>query len=124
MNTIKNIIGFCFLLLLSSSLYGQKLKDDSTFKIGIWYECQTDTNMTIKIFRSGPDKVIGPDFTLVRIKEETDYPIYIGYNDFDEKVIIGFYSKNNIIFGTSTIEPYEVKCRPLGKRELKMKESK
>lgn len=105
------------LILIPFELQAKKLVDESHFKIGIWYECQTDENMTIKIFRPNTEKVLGPDFTLYRIKDE-GFPMYRGVNGFEEIVIISFYSDGTIIFGTSTIEPYEVKCKALGKRAL------
>ncbi len=105
------------LIFIPIELFGKKLIDESHFKIGVWYECQTDENMTIKIFRPNTEKVIGPDFTLYRIKEE-GYPMYKGVNGFEENVIISFYPDKTIIFGTSTIEPYEVPCKAIGKHSL------
>ena len=106
MKTIKLIFIFLMFMVIFKTIHASELRMNQ------WYSCiSPDQKGEIFIKRIAPAHIVGDDIDLWYSKKEN---LYIGYNGFNEKVIIGLIPKQEtIIFGTSTIEPEEWKCEKI-----------
>ena len=105
-NTLKLIALFFLLFVLV------KMGNAKDLEYKQWYACvSSDQKGEIFIFRSDQKHIVGDDINLTYSKQKR---LYIGTNGFDEYVAIGLIpNKEEIVFGTSTIEAEVWKCEKL-----------